>query len=256
MNDSLLTTREAARFLRVSEASIRRWADGGLLPVSRVGRRRARRFREADLLRFMQPKGAGGPAAGVRTPASGVRTPASGAVVLQEMVLPLGSHLVSFYNNDSGRQRLALRFLRDGLLAGQPCMLYATPAVRQEYLHALTRQNIDVDGAIRTGLLALLPIRACSAEEWIIEFERRFTEVSRRHPGPVRFLGEAVAGLKSVKSVTELLALERQLTALVKRLPMVMLCPYDVRSFDGSTVLETLKLHFDTFDHQLAYFLS
>ena len=40
--DSLLNTKEAARFLRVSEASIRRWSDAGLLPARRVGRRRER----------------------------------------------------------------------------------------------------------------------------------------------------------------------------------------------------------------------
>ena len=40
VGDSLLNTEEAARFLRVSEASIRRWSDAGLLPARRVGRRR------------------------------------------------------------------------------------------------------------------------------------------------------------------------------------------------------------------------
>src|SRR5439155_1037044 len=37
----LLNTREAAKFLRVSEASIRRCSDSGLLAARRVGRRRA-----------------------------------------------------------------------------------------------------------------------------------------------------------------------------------------------------------------------
>src|SRR5260370_23377214 len=49
-----LNTREAARFLRVSEASIRRWSDSGLLPSGRVGRRRERRFAEADLIAFVE----------------------------------------------------------------------------------------------------------------------------------------------------------------------------------------------------------
>jgi hypothetical protein len=29
-----------------------------------------------------------------------------------------------------------------------------------------------------------------------------------------------------------------------------------VRAFDGVTLLESLKLHFDTFDHRFGYFLS
>ena len=40
MGQELRNTSEAARFLRVSEASIRRWSDAGLLTSHRVGRRR------------------------------------------------------------------------------------------------------------------------------------------------------------------------------------------------------------------------
>src|SRR5438309_9970652 len=52
--ERLLNTAEAARFLRVSQASIRRWSDSGLLAARRVGRRRERRFSESDLQAFMQ----------------------------------------------------------------------------------------------------------------------------------------------------------------------------------------------------------
>src|SRR3982751_1133547 len=96
MSDKLLTTSEASTYLRVSEASVRRWADAGLLAASRVGRRPARRFREADLLRFMQPSQPGlAPGAG-----------AARAIVIQGMAVALGSHLVSFYSNDAGRLRV------------------------------------------------------------------------------------------------------------------------------------------------------
>src|SRR5258708_15140588 len=68
-SNSLLNTREAARFLRVSEASIRRWSDAGLLVAQRVGRRRERRFAADDLRHFLEnpPGGARGPASEVST---------------------------------------------------------------------------------------------------------------------------------------------------------------------------------------------
>ena len=50
----LLDIGEAADFLNVSEASLRRWTNDGLLPCLRIGRRRERRFRRADLLAFME----------------------------------------------------------------------------------------------------------------------------------------------------------------------------------------------------------
>ena len=53
LGGSLLNTKEAARFLRVSEASIRRWSDSGLLPARRVGPRRERRFEVSELEHFL-----------------------------------------------------------------------------------------------------------------------------------------------------------------------------------------------------------
>src|SRR5260370_17340889 len=103
MSDKLLTTREAARFLRASEASLRRWADAGLLPASRLGRRRARRFKEDDLLRFMGPSH-GGPS----PPSRGLPR----AVALEGMPTRLGSPLASFPSTDTPRLRPRLPFPR------------------------------------------------------------------------------------------------------------------------------------------------
>src|SRR5256884_9872656 len=105
MSDKLLTTREASTFLRVSEASVRRWADAGILTASRVGRRGARRFREADLLQFMQP--------GNRRPTPGAA--AARAVVIQGMAVGLGRHPGGFYSSDARRLRGPASVLRGRL---------------------------------------------------------------------------------------------------------------------------------------------
>src|SRR5450759_207724 len=121
---SLLNTREAAHFLRVSEASIRRWSDSGLLPAQRVGRRRERRFAQSDLVKFLgKPSGDSQPAV---TETSTVNV--GGASV------PLRAHLAPIYSTDLGGLRLSVPFLADGLRAGQPCFLNATgpEAVGQE----------------------------------------------------------------------------------------------------------------------------
>jgi len=52
--DNLLDISQAARFLQVSETSLRRWTNAGQLACLRVGLKRERRFRRADLLAFME----------------------------------------------------------------------------------------------------------------------------------------------------------------------------------------------------------
>ena len=247
MSDKLLDTREAASFLDVSEASIRRWADSGLLPVSRVGRRRARRFREEDLFRYMHrndPSHASGPS----HPEADIR--------LQEMTIAVGEHLLILYSEDDRRGRLELPFLRDGLLAGQTSFLLAPPAVRDEYLGALRRQRIDVDAAQRTGLLVVFPLEPGRPDDRLAAVERAFTAGVHARGGPLRFVGDSLGGLALVESVEGLHAFERGLGALSKRFPIVVLCSYDVRAFDGEALLEAIKLHLDTFGHPVGYFLG
>jgi transcriptional repressor of dcmA and dcmR len=50
----VLDISEAAQLLNVSETSLRRWTNAGVLPCLRIGLRRERRFRPADLLAFME----------------------------------------------------------------------------------------------------------------------------------------------------------------------------------------------------------
>lgn len=247
MSDKLLTTREAARFLRASEASLRRWSDAGLLPASRVGRRRARRFKEDDLLRFMAPS-QGGPSPAI--------TGLPRAVGLEGMAIALGSHLGSFYSTESGRLRLGLPFLRDGIRSDQPSVLFALPDVREHYVRALQDEGLDTDAALRNGLLIALPLEPLSPEEFIARLERVFIDVTRHWSGPFRFLGDTLAGVSSVGSIPAFLDMERQFGSLAKRFPVVMLCAYDVREFDGQTLLECMKLHHDTLAYEFGYFLS
>jgi excisionase family DNA binding protein len=247
-SERLLTTREAATFLKVSEASIRRWTDSGLLPTSRVGRRGARRLRDEDLRRFLE--------AGRTQPVAATQTSLVATIVIQDVVVPLGSHLASFYTTPAGRLRLGLPFLRDGLLAGQTVVLRALPEVREHFFGVLREERIDVAEAIRLGLLVVFPEGPGSAAEQVAKFERALSESSRKRPGPIRVLAEILADVQSVGSVAEHLLVEHQLGALCKRFPVVMLCPYDVRSLDGSTVLEALKLHADIFGPQVGYWLN
>src|SRR3989442_6147480 len=52
MSKGWLSTRQAAKRLGVSEASVRRWSDRGVLPVQRVGKRLERRFKPEHVERF------------------------------------------------------------------------------------------------------------------------------------------------------------------------------------------------------------
>jgi excisionase family DNA binding protein len=246
--ERLLTTREAATFLKVSEASIRRWTDSGLLPARRVGRRRARRLREEDLRSFMEA----GPGQGTAT----AETSPPSTIVIQDVVVSLGDHLAAFYTSDAGRLRIGLPFLRDGLRAGQTVVLRAPSDVREHYFAALRNEGINAVEVVQTGQLMLYPEVSGSASEQVARFEQLLTAASRQRPGQIRVLAETLADVQTLGSVAEHMVVEQQVDAIFKRFPVVTICQYDVRVFDALTVIEALKLHSDMFGPQVGYWLN
>jgi excisionase family DNA binding protein len=246
--ERLLTTREAASFLKVSEASIRRWTDSGLLPARRVGRRRARRLREEDLRSFMEAgPGQGAGAADPSPPPT---------IVIQDVVVSQGDHLAAFYTTDAGRLRIGLPFLRDGLRAGQTVVLRAPPDIREHYFAALRNEGVDAAEAIQAGQLMIYPEISGSASEQVARFEELLRAASRQRPGQIRILAETLADVETLGSVAEHMIVEQQVTAVFKRFPVVTICAYDVRAFDAVTVIDALKLHSDIFGPQVGYWLN
>jgi hypothetical protein len=177
-------------------------------------------------------------------------------MVIQDVVVPLGSHLASFYTTEDGRLRIGLPFLRDGLLAAQTVLLRAKPEVREHHFRSLRAEGVDVEEALRAGRLMLFPESAGSAREQVVKFDQLLTAAARRRPGPIRLLAEVAANIEAVGSVAEHLVVEQQSGALFKRFPVVVICAYDVRALDGVTVIEALKLHSDILGHEVGYWLS
>ena len=242
MSADFVGTREAARLLGVSEASVRRWSDSGLLQSHRVGRRSERRFERSAVLRL---KAGGRPDA----------PPSASSVVLEGRPLPVHTHLSSYYTSDRGRLRLGVPFLRDGLAAGQPCVLLSDRETARLLEDELKAEGVDVERAIETGRLRELETFKTHSEG-IETFERTFAAFTRRGDLVIRVLGEATQNATTLGSIADQLRFEDTLNGLVRRYPVVLICQYDVRRLEGTDVIDVLKVHSDHFDQPLGMFLN
>jgi excisionase family DNA binding protein len=246
-SERLLNTEEAARFLRVSEASIRRWSDAGLISSRRVGGRRERRFREADLVAYL---GAGGPSPEARHGAAPAQTNVGG------VALPLHSHVATFYNSDAGRMRLTIPFLAEGIRAGQPCILAADGEVLASYFDALRKVAVDTESAMRTGLLVVVLDGPGSTVESALDFwEQQFWQVLKTGQ-TIRVIGEMACERKAFASDAEMMRYETAYGLLAARFPTVTLCQFDVREFDGEMIFHAIRSHPDLFALNLGSFLN
>jgi transcriptional repressor of dcmA and dcmR len=245
VSDSLLNTREAAELLRVSEASIRRWSDSGLLPARRVGGRRERRFDRADLERFL------GQSTGER------RDAPTATVAVGGVAIPLRGHFAPIYSTDEGALRLTVPFLADGLRAGQTSFLVATGEVLKRYSAALASEpGIDIEAAKKSGQLVILTWQGANAEAVIANWEKLFAKALVARPAILRVAGDMASERQMFPSEAEMMAYEEAYDRMARRYPLVTLCAYDARQFGGETILRMLKAHPDMFQQHLGLFLG
>jgi len=238
----LLNTAEAARFLRVSQASIRRWSDSGQLPSRRVGGRRERRFKESDLAAFLD---------------SQATTNSATGVVVGGIVVAAPAHLATFYSTDTGLLRVTLPFLAEGLRLGEPCVLVATGGLLSRYVEALGRQDgVELERAQDSGLFTTAQFADGTAAEAIAEWEQRLSQLIARGARSIRIAGEMVSERAMFASEDEMLRYEEAFELMSKRYPVVVICQYDVREFDGVAILRAIKAHPDMFDFRIGAFLN
>jgi hypothetical protein len=244
LGPELLNTAEAARFLRVSQASIRRWSDAGLLSSLRVGRRGERRFVQSDLVQFLnrpeQPS-AQGPRASIHV--AGISVPVPG-------------HLATFYSSDAGRLRLTIPFLVAGLRSGQRCYLAASDEVVKVYMDALRNQDgVDLERAVASGQLSACGFDGSTVDRATAFWEAAFADSLSHGPTVIRHVGEMATVRRMFGSEDEMLRFEQAYDVMCRRYPVTAICQYDVREFDGVAMLRALKAHPDLFDLRLATFL-
>jgi excisionase family DNA binding protein len=240
-----LNTAEAARFLRVSEASIRRWSDAGLIASHRVGRRRVRRFAEPDLVQFMN-----------RAEKQSVLAPPA-VIYVGGVSIPVPSHLATFYSSDAGRMRLTVPFLADGLRSNQPCSLAGSDEMLKLYFQALTHQEgVDLDRAAANGQFVALAFDGATAEIAVAFWEAQFADILSRGPSLIRHVGEMAAVRRMFPSEDAMLRFEQAYEVMCRRYPVAAICQYDVRDFDGVAMLRVLKAHPDLFEQRLGTYLN
>ena len=208
----LLNIKQAAALLNVSEVSLRRWTNAGTLPCLRIGARHERRFRRSDLDAYLAARAnEGGAPSGPRT-ANAMRSDEAkprGAVAVNGMALEMGSHLCLVYKADHGRLRLALPFLRDGLVKGDACLVVASDDVADSMVRALAASGADVESACRSGQLELAPTQCGSPVELCDMLEIRFVALLAQGYQRLRLVGDMAWSLSVSLGEDELLAFER-----------------------------------------------
>ena len=243
--NELLDIGEAARFLNVSETSLRRWTNAGVLPCLRVGQRRERRFRRDDLVAFMEHQPSHSNGANPFPVAAATASPLDLSSALTH-----GDHLSGFYASDLGLITLSVRFILDGLQEGSMVYVVASERSNKRIARYLKERRPGLQRDIADGRLLFCQYQK-GPKAQIKDFELELNKAAERGIQSFRVFGDTWEMRKKVgeEKFADYEAAYDQ--AIARRYPVVTLCAYDVRRFSGVGVLDALKAHRDTFRYPL-----
>jgi excisionase family DNA binding protein len=237
MNDpnELLDIAGAAAFLNVSETSLRRWTNSGRLACLRVGLKRERRFRRADLLAFMEDE----PRKDILAAATSTRHEASAAEASKYR-----RHLCGVYDTPLGMATLVTPFLLEGLQEGSICFLLASTRVRSYLVKFLTAKRKALANDIKAGRLVLASYRS-SGDGQCDYFQAQFESAMANGARSFRVVGD-VGMFRNKTSSSDVLYYEACYDErIARRYPVDTLCAYDARTMTGTEILDALKGHPD-----------
>src|ERR1051325_2738685 len=151
-------------------------------------------------------------------------------------------HAVQFYGNDAELLTTVGTFLSEGLAAGQPAIVIATPAHRTALEQALASHLIDVEAAKRLGDLNMLDADEILSTFMIDQapvgslFRRSVGDIIEqtrrgRERTPVRAYGEMVDVLWKQGRTEAAVRLEVLWNNLAETHPFSLLCGYSIGIF-------------------------
>lgn len=221
--DKLLTIKEAASLLHVSEMSLRRWTNAGKLKCYRVGGNSERRFNKQDLLNFLH---AGG-----------------------KLSIPLGmgehsvapsSHIAHFYQTVDEGLAGGVAYLRAGLARGERLLLIAPDNRLSSLLNALDELGVPVKRLLDDGVITMDSGRHDAGEH--IQFMISAL-ADADCPNGLRLLGDMTWALEKSWSLGDLTTLEHYTNNSLTGQNRIFLCQYDVQQFGAAAALMAFNTH-------------
>jgi hypothetical protein len=176
---------------------------------------------------------------------------------LADVMVQAGSHLATYYSSEAGRLRITGPFLSEGIVLRQPCFLIASGKPLSQYIEFLEQNGkAELAEARHRGIFQTAPTPGHTVEEALSFWNDRLAAVNGSRPSIVRIVGEMASVKANFESMDQLLVFERRLDSIIKQSPTVAICQYDVREFDGKSLLEAIKAHPDVFDLGFTKFVS
>jgi hypothetical protein len=162
----------------------------------------------------------------------------------------LGMHICSLYRTAEERDRIAIPFIREGIREGACCKYVVDEQTATDLEHTLRAHGIDAVSSEASGQLSILTAAqtylasdAFNPATMIALLGTIAGEVRSQGWPHLRYTGEATFILQDAPGFDQFMRYESALNDHIPKLPMVVLCQYNVTKFSGDLVMGVLQTH-------------
>ena len=164
--------------------------------------------------------------------------------------LPPGLHICQIIGQDEERQEAVLKFLWSGLQANERACCFSDKLSKESIKGFLEDKNISFLDATASETLTLLGARDTYFADGRFDPDRMLKllghfydeSVSRGYSG-ARVIGEMTPEVQWTPGGSRLLEYKARVSVMVRTHPVTAVCQYDARDFNGSAILDVLKVH-------------
>ena len=167
---------------------------------------------------------------------------------LQQFTPP--AHLAAIYDRSEEKATILALFLRLGLERGEWCLSLADESSDKAILTALREKGVDVDSALSSGALALIPQRApyCEDERFVpdrmIDFLKEQADSAKAGDYAALRIAVDMDWILGDQAESKwIMEYEADLARLLLTHPLLVLCQYDRRGFSPKAIHDVLSIH-------------
>jgi DNA-binding response OmpR family regulator len=159
-------------------------------------------------------------------------------------------HICAFFNGADEEHRALRSFVKDGIDAGERGFHIVGPEEKDEHLQWLRNEGIDVEHALSTGQLEVLPWHEAylrgdrfdqDAMLALVEEMLRSNEAAG-HP-LTRIIAHMEWALLDKRGVDDLVEYETRANFVLPKHASPVICTYDLSKFSASVVMDVLRTH-------------
>lgn len=163
---------------------------------------------------------------------------------------PEGTYICYLYNSDEERRRILPLFARQAVLENDAFGYLADVPTRADLSRAMaeldmTQAILGVPGQVElsTAMEGYYPDGSFTPEGMLARLRETYSRSRAAGLAGARVTGEMDWALRGVPGTDRIIECKSRINELVKETPITVMCPYDLRRFDGAMMFDVLSVH-------------